>query len=255
MTQKDRLILVIGATGQQGGAVIKALQKTDFAIRALVRAHAATDPKTEKVRKFEQQGVQIAQGDLDDFNSLVQAMDGAYGVFSIMTFFQKGGVQREEEQGKRAADAAKKAGVQHFVYSSVGGAERQSGIPHWERKWAVEQHIREIGLPYTIIRPTAFMVNWQEVPAPIRFMALSMSRFSNAKKPLQMIAVQDIGKWVAHVFLHPETYLSRAIEIAGDEVTYAQLIHAYQKVYGKRPNSMRLPSVLFSRGELGKMNI
>ena len=253
MSNQDKRILVIGATGQQGGAVVKALQKTDFAIRALVRPYAPTNPKSEKVKQLEQQGIQIVQGDLDDVNTLVQAMDGAYGVFSVTTFFQKGGVQKEEAQGKRAADSAKTAGIQHFVYSSVGGAERNSGVPHFESKWHVEEHIRKIGLPYTIIRPTTFMTNLQEVSAPIRFLALSMSRVSNLEKPLQMIAVQDIGKWVAHVFLHPETYISKAIEIAGDEVTFSDMITTYQKVYGKKPKSMWLPASLFSKGDLGKM--
>lgn len=253
MDNREKLILVIGATGQQGGAVVKALQKTAFAVRALVRPHPPADPKSKKVKELEQQGVQIAIGDLSDFDSLVKAMDNAYGVFSVTTFFQKGGVQKEEEQGKCAADAARKAGVQHFVYSSVGGAERNSGIPHFMSKWHVEQHIGAIGLPYTIIRPTTFMTNLQEVSAPLRFIALSMSRVSNAEKPLQMIAVQDIGNWVAHVFLHPEKYLSKAIEIAGDEVTFSQMINAYQMVYGTKPKSMWLPSFLFSRGDLGKM--
>ncbi len=88
---------------------------------------------------------------------------------------------------------------------------------------------------------------------PIRLIALSMSRVSIADKPLQMIAVQDIGKWVAHVLLHPEAYLSTASEIAGDEVTFSQMIAAYQKVYGKKPKSMWLPQALFSRGDVGKM--
>src|SRR5258708_34779552 len=118
MSKQVKPILVIGATGQQGGAVVKALQKTNFAIRALVRPYAPTNPKSEKMKQLEQQGVQIVQGDLDDFNSLVQSMEGAYGVFSVTTFFQKGGVQKEEAQGKRAANAAKTAGIQHFVYSS-----------------------------------------------------------------------------------------------------------------------------------------
>src|SRR5215471_3356660 len=86
MNKRDKCILVIGATGQQGGAVVKALQQTDFAIRALVRAHAPTDPKSEKVKQLEQQGVQIVQGDLDDFNCLVQAFDSVHGVFSVITF-------------------------------------------------------------------------------------------------------------------------------------------------------------------------
>jgi uncharacterized protein YbjT (DUF2867 family) len=249
---RDKHILVIGATGQQGGAVAEALKRTDFAVRALVRPHASTNPKSEKAKRLVQQGVQIVEGDLDDFQSLVRAMEGAYGVFSVITF-QDGGVQREEARGKRVADAAKEAHVQHFVYSSVGGADRKSGVPHFESKWRVEQYIRELGLPSTIVRPTTFMTNLQEMSAPIRFLALSMSRVSIVDRPLQMIAVRDIGKWVAHVFSHPATYLSKAIEIAGDEVTFPQMISAYQKVYGKRPRSMWLPASLFSRGDLGKM--
>lgn len=246
---KDKTILVIGATGNQGGAVIDALEKTNFSIRALVRK---SDPQSAKIQSLQRRGVEIAEGDLDDFDSLVRAMKGMYGVFSVLNF-QNGGVKKEEERGKRVADAAKKAGVQHFVYSSVGGAERGSGVPHFESKWHVEQHIREIGIPYSIVRPTTFMTNLMEQPAVMRFIALSMSKGTIATKPLQMIAVEDIGNWVAHIFLHPETYLGQAVEIAGDAVTFDKMIAAYKKVYGKTPMSIKLPSGLFSKGDLGKM--
>jgi len=149
-------------------------------------------------------------------------MNGVYGVFSVLNF-QDEGVAKEEERGKRVADAARKTGVEHFVYSSVGGADRNSGVPHFESKWHIEQHIRKLGLAYSIIRPTTFMTNLMEMPAAMRFIAFSMSRGSFAEKPLQMIAVQDIGKWAAHMFLHPERYVSSAVEIAGDEVTFAQM--------------------------------
>src|SRR5258708_4562182 len=252
MNHSAKAVLVIGATGQQGGAVVQALQRTDFAIHALIRPGGSRRSRSQSVTRLEQQGVQIVPGDLDDAVSLRRAMDGAYGVFSVTTFQDKG-VIAEEERGKRAADAAHQTGVQHFVYSSVGGAERNSGVPHFESKWQVEQHMRAIGLPHTILRPTTFMTNLYEMPSPIRFLALSMMRGSNADKPLQMIAVQDIGKWVAQVILHPETYLSQAVEIAGDEVTFAQMIQAYQKVYGRRPKSIRLPTSLFAQGDVGKM--
>ena len=246
---KNKTILVIGATGNQGGAVVKALEKTSFSIRALVRKN---DPQSEKIQALQKQGVEIVKGDLDDFDSLVQAMKEAYGVFSVLNF-QNGGVEKEEERGKRVADAAKKAGIQQFIYSSVGGAERNSGVPHFESKWHVEQHIRELGIPYSIVRPTTFMTNLMEQPAIMRFIALSMSTGTIATKPLQMIAVEDIGKWVAHMFLHPETYLGKAVEIAGDAVTFDKMIAAYQKVYGKTPASIKLPGGLFSKGDLGKM--
>ncbi len=246
---KDKTILVIGATGNQGAAVISALEKTNFIIRALVRKN---DPSSIKIQTLQQKRVEIIEGNLDDFNSLVRAMEGAYGVFSALNF-QDGGVEKEEERGKRVADAAKKAGVQHFVYSSVGGAERDSGIPHFESKWHVEEHIRKLGIPYSIVRPTTFMTNLMEQPAAMRFIALSMSKGTIATKPLQMIAVEDIGRWVAHMFLNPKDYLGKAVEIAGDAVTFHKMITAYQKVYGKTPMSIKLPSGLFSKGDLGKM--
>jgi uncharacterized protein YbjT (DUF2867 family) len=245
-------ILVIGATGNQGEAVLQALLKTDFALRAFVRKHNPKQSPNPKIHKLKEQGIEIMEGDLDDFDSLTHAMNGCYGVFSVINF-QDGGVAKEEERGKRVVDAAKKTGVEHFVYSSVGGADRTSGVPHFESKWHVEQYIRELALPYSIIRPTTFMTNLMEMPAVMRFIALSMSRGSFAEKPLQMIAVQDIGKWAAHMFSHRERYLSTAVEIAGDEVTFSQMVSAYKKVYNKTPGSMWLPPSLFSMGDIGKM--
>jgi len=245
-------ILVIGATGNQGEAVLQALLKTDFALRAFVRKHTPKQPQNPKIHKLKEQGIEIMEGDLDDFDSLTHALNGCYGVFSVINF-QDGGVAKEEERGKRVADAAKKTGVEHFVYSSVGGADRTSGVPHFESKWHVEQYIRKLALPSSIIRPTTFMTNLMEMPAAMRFIALSMSRGSFAEKPLQMIAVQDIGKWAAHMFLHRERYLSMAVEIAGDEVTFSQMVSAYKKVYNKTPGSMWLPPSLFSMGDIGKM--
>jgi uncharacterized protein YbjT (DUF2867 family) len=248
----QKTILVIGATGNQGGAVVQALRNTDFGIRALVRKQDPQKPQNPKIQKLQEQGVEIAEGDLDDFDSLRRAMKGVYGVFSVIDF-REGGVAKEEERGKHVADAAKEAGVQHFIYSSVGGAERASGVPHFESKWHVEQHIQKLGLPYSIVRPTSYMSNLEELPAMMRFIALSMTRSTRPKKPLQMIAVEDIGKWVAHIFLQPEAFLGTAVEIAGDEVTFEKMLAAYQKVYGKRPKSIPLPGWLFSRGDLGKM--
>jgi uncharacterized protein YbjT (DUF2867 family) len=245
-------ILVIGATGNQGEAVSRALLRTDFALRAFVRKQAPKPAHHSNIHQLKEQGIEMMEGDLDDFESLTRAMNGCYGVFSVLNF-QDGGVAKEEARGKRIADAAQKAGVKHFVYSSVGGADRHTGVPHFESKWHVEQHIQTLALAASIIRPTTFMTNLVEMPAVLRFIAFSMSRGAFAEKPLQMIAVQDIGKWAAHVFMHPERYVSRAVEIAGDEVTFAQMIAAYNKVYGKTPASMRLPSSLFSRGDTGKM--
>ncbi|HJP74445.1 MAG TPA: NmrA/HSCARG family protein [Pseudonocardiaceae bacterium] len=245
----SKTILVVGATGNQGGATVDALRATDFAVRALVRG-GNSHKSAEGLRA---RGAEIVPGDLDDADSLADAMRGAYGVFSAINF-ANGGVALEEERGKRVADVASASGVEHFVYSSVGGAERESGVPHFESKWRIEEHIRRIGLPHSIIRPTTFMANLNEMPGLLRFVALSMSRSAmNDANPLQLIAIADIGRWAAHMFTHPAEYLGAAVEIAGDAVTFEQMIESYQQVYGRTPRSMSLPASWLLRGDAGRM--
>src|SRR5262252_6627302 len=123
-------------------------------LRALVfKADNAT------VEKLTEQGLDVVRGDLEDSASLERAVRGVYGVYSVQDFWSVG-TEREVRQGKNLADAAKRAGVEHFVYSSAGGAERNSGIDHFESKWEIENYIRKLGLPATMIRPVAFMENY-----------------------------------------------------------------------------------------------
>ena len=137
-----KTVLVTGATGQQGGAVLRALQKRGFAVRALTR-----DTASPKAAKLKAQGVEVVAGDLSDRASLDAAMRGAHGAFSIQTIGKKEG--DEQRQGIAVAEAAAAAKVEHLVYSSVGGAERKSGIPHFESKFEIEEHIRKLGIPHT----------------------------------------------------------------------------------------------------------
>src|SRR6516165_10396462 len=116
-------------------------------LRALTRR-----PKAYEAQTLARQGVQVVQGDLEDPVSIARAAEGVYGIYSVQDFWSVG-AKREVQQGRNLADAAKKAGVQHFVYSSVGGAERNTGIPHWESKWEIEKHIRSLGLPSTVLGP------------------------------------------------------------------------------------------------------
>src|SRR5919199_5871491 len=142
----ERLILVTGATGKQGGAVARTLLDRAFRVRALTR-----DPQRPEAQALTEQGAEVVQGDMEDRSAMNRVLEGAYGVFSVQNFWETG-YDREVQQGKTVAEAAKAAGVEHFVYSSVGSAHRQTGIPHFDSKWEVEEHIRQIGLPYTILR-------------------------------------------------------------------------------------------------------
>jgi len=180
------------------------------------------------------------RGDLEDLTSLDRAVRGAYGVYSVQDFWSVG-ARREVQQGKNLADVAKKVGVAHFVYSSVGGAERKSGIDHWESKWEVEQHIRKLNLPATIIRPVAFMENYYIDQVEIGLLRGKLIDPIRADKPYQTIATDDIGAFVALVFERPKEFMGQALEIAGSELTNLEAAEVFGRVLGKKVRFRRLP--------------
>ncbi len=235
MLNADKTVLITGATGQQGGAVIRHMLAKGWHLRALTR-NSSGDTALNLAR----QGVELAQGDLDDLASLEHAAHGVYGIYSVQNFW-KVGAQREVQQGKNLADVAKKAGVEHFVYSSVGGAERNSGIGHWATKWEVEQYIRQLGLPATMIRPAAFMENYYSEQTEIGILQGKFTDAVRADKPYQTIAVDDIGAFVALAFDHPKEFIGQALEIAGSELTNPQAAEVFSRVLGKSVEFQELP--------------
>src|ERR1700751_4799913 len=132
----DRTILITGVTGNQGGAVAHALQGAGFHLRGLTRK-----PDSERAAALSRQGVDIVKGDLDDETSLRRALTDAWGVFGVQNAGEAG-VEREEVQGKRLATLAREAGVDHYVYTSVGSAHKQTGVPHFDNKWRIEERAR-----------------------------------------------------------------------------------------------------------------
>lgn len=210
----EKLVLVTGATGKQGGAVARELLSHGFRVRALTR-----QPEGEPARILDGLGAAVVHGDLDQPATLEAALHGVWGVFAVQNTWEAG-VAREEAQGIRIADLAKQVGVQHFVYSSVGSADRNTGIPHFENKWRVEQRVRQLGFPsYVIIRPVFFMENFL---SPWFKPGIDQGQLMMALQPetvLQMIAVEDIGKYGRWAFEHPLALNGRAIDIAGDART------------------------------------
>ncbi len=124
----DRTVLITGVTGHQGGAVAQALQGSGFHLRGLTRK-----PESERAAALARRGVDVVKGDLDDEVTLRRALAGAWGVFGVQNTWEAG-VEREEAQGKRLATLAREAGVQHYVYTSVGSANQRTGIPHFDNK-------------------------------------------------------------------------------------------------------------------------
>jgi uncharacterized protein YbjT (DUF2867 family) len=218
----ERTISVTGATGRQGGAVYRHLRKKGFKLRALVR-----EPSSNQARQLMRNGLEVFQGSFDDPGSVMRAMGGVYGVFSVQPF-----TAHEIEQGVAVIEAAKRRNVSQFVYSSVGSADEETGIPHFESKIGVEERLRSSGLQYTIVRPVFFMENWQRAfGASIRNGQLQLP-LSPATK-LQMIAVDDIGAFAALMFEHPEKWKNRTISLAGDELSMQQIAGTFSRVTGQ----------------------
>jgi uncharacterized protein YbjT (DUF2867 family) len=225
----ERLILVIGATGRQGGAVYRHLQKQGFKLRALVR-----DPNSNQARQLMAYGENVLQGSLDDPDSLMRAMDGMHGVFSVQPYSTN-----EIQQGVAVIEAAKRQGVSHFVYSSVGAADEKTGIPHFESKIKVEEHLLSSGLQYTIVRPVFFMENWHRgFGASIRNGQLQQPL--SPTTTLQMVAVDDIGAFAALAFEQPDQWKNRTFSLAGDELSVQQIADAFSRVTARDVKYVRV---------------
>ena len=232
----DKVIAVAGATGLQGGTVARKLLAGGWKVRALTR-----DMSKSAAKELASLGAEVVAGDMDDRAQLDAAFQGAYGVFSVQNFWLPNvGFEGEIRQGKNVADAAKAAGIQHLVYSSVGAAHRGMGQKHFESKWIIEQHIHSLDIPYTILRPAAFFENFNWERAYIlngTFNALGL----RPEKERQLIAVEDVAAFVALAFANPEQYLGKTIELAGDALTETQLADTFEKVIG-RPVRLNLRS-------------
>lgn len=229
----DRTILVAGATGTQGGAVARELNARGYHVRGLTR-----NPDSERARAMTALGIEMVQGDFDDAASLDRAFAGAYGAFSVQQY-RGVGVDGEIRQGKAFADAAKRAGVQHFVYTSVAKATLNTGVPQFESKLLLENYIRSLDIPFTIIRPASFMATfepWLEdaengrVSGPL---PASLERV--------FIAPQDIGRFVAEAFDHPEEWLGRAEAIAGQKISYGEVAASMGRVLGRPVEYYQIP--------------
>jgi uncharacterized protein YbjT (DUF2867 family) len=228
-------IVVTGATGQQGGAVVRHLLKQPgIAVRALVR-----QPDHPAAGELRLQGVELIPGDLEDLPSLKRALGGAYGAFSVQSD-RPAGFDAEVRQGKAMADAAKAAGVTHFVYSSVAGADKKTGVPHFESKWEIERHIIQLGLSCTILRPVFFMQNWRNFfhePILRGTLPLPLDR----DRPLQQISVDDIGAFATMAFTNPPKWAGRIVELAGDELTMPETASVFTGLLGRTVKHQQVP--------------
>lgn len=234
MTSK-RSILVTGATGQQGGAVAHALLSRGHHVKALTR-----QPDSDGARRLASAGADVVAGDLADAASIVKAAKDVDTMF-LMGNSYEAGLEEETRQGIIAADAAKAAGVGHLIYSSVADADKKTGIPHFESKHLVEKHVAGLGIPYTISAPVAFMEN---VVAPWSIGALRQGTHAFAmppKRALQLVALADIGAFVAALAERREQVFGKRFDFAGDELSGEEQAKILSEAIGRPIGYQEIP--------------
>jgi uncharacterized protein YbjT (DUF2867 family) len=203
-------VLVVGSTGTQGGAVARHLLDRGVEVLALTRNH-----NSERAHALAERGAEVVEADVSEKNSIEPLVEQADGVF-LMTNFWEHGYDAEIRQGTNVVELADEVGVDHLVFSSVGGAERDTEIPHFDSKWEIEQEIDEHDLSATVVRPVFFAQNFEGFRDSIEEGTLAMGLEPHV--PLQVLDIEDLGAFVVESFADPERYAGEAFELASDEL-------------------------------------
>lgn len=242
LSEKKETIVVLGATGLQGSAVTRHLLADGWHVRAVTR-----NAQSDKAKGLSALGAEVVQGDMADASSLGPIFEGAYGVFSVQNPMISG-VEGEISQGKNVADAARQSGVQHLVYASAGTGSRGTGIPSWESKLVIEDYMKSLGLPLTILRPMAFM---ELMTYKKFFPAVStwqiMPRLMGGSTRIGWLSTDDLGYIVARVFSEPEQFIGKTLQLASDVESVDECREIYHAVLGKNPRHFPMPLWMYER--------
>jgi uncharacterized protein YbjT (DUF2867 family) len=241
-------IVVTGATGLQGGAVTRHLLKDGWHVRGLTR-----NASSKQARALAALGAEVVQGDLGEVGSLRPVFEGTYGVYSVQNTFTDG-PEQEVRQGKNVADMAKDVGVQHIVYGSAGIGRKGTGIPSWETKLQIEDHMKALDSPLTILRPMAFMelmTNKKFFPAIAAWNV--MPTVMGPSRSLPWLCTDDLGAIASQAFAAPDRFVGKDLTLASDVQSLDECRSIYREVMGRDPRRFPMPVWLFKRfGVVGR---
>ena len=247
----SKLITVFGATGQQGGAVARALLAKGYKVRAVTR-----NPDSPKAKELQAIGAELVQvKNMDDAGSLEAAIKGAYGVFLVTNFWgmlaenPATAYDREIAQGKAVGDLCKKLGVKHLVYSGLEYVKEIIGkpCPHFDAKGIVEKYLDENGIPNTSTRYSFYYDNFADMIAPQKNDDGTYTLTTPVKKAMDGISVADAGPAVAVIFDKPEEYIGKKIGLSGDKLTLSEYAAIIGKVTGKTVTYNEIPYEVFAK--------
>jgi uncharacterized protein YbjT (DUF2867 family) len=220
---QELTVVVTGSTGKQGGAVARGLLERGHKVRAVTR-----DPNSTQAKSLANAGATLVAASLEDTAAIAKALAGATSLFAMTT--PSGGTDAEKRQGIAAADAAKAAGV-HLVFTSVGSANRQTGVPHFDSKYEVEKHIAKVGVRATILAPVYFMENLYFAKEQLA-KGIYPATLPPARKVAQ-VAVADIGAVAVRVLEDPGRFTGKRFDLAGDELTANDIVAILSRVTGR----------------------
>jgi uncharacterized protein YbjT (DUF2867 family) len=237
-----RTIAVVGATGLQGRAVCRRLIEQGWPVRALTR-----NPAGAGARELAGLGAEVVKADSEEREALERSFAGAAGVYSVQNHHISGH-DGEIRQGKNVADAVVAANVAHLVYASTGNGVPGTGIGSWDAKVAVAEHARSLGVPLTVLRPTAFM----ELMTEKRFYPQAsvwhvMPKLMGETRPIGWITVADLAVIAEKAFADPATFVGADVSLAGDVLSIQQCREIWREVMGRPPRRFPMPVRLFER--------
>lgn len=251
-----KVLVVFGATGVQGGSVVKAMLgdaklKESWAVRGVTR-----DVSKPSAKALETMGAETIAADLNDAATLKDAVKGAYAVFAVTNYWETKSAETELKQGKAIADAAKDAGVQHYIWSSLMNVTQLSkgalrNVEHFDSKAAVEDYVKQIGIPATFFMPGFYMSNLpggslRQGP-PNNDWALSLPIPASTPVPL-LDTAKDTGSFVKGILLNREKCLGKRVLGATDYYTLKEILDQFRELYpqaGKNAKNVELPHQLF----------
>ncbi len=242
-----KVIAVVGATGAQGGALIRSIvadERSEFALRAITR-----DVNSEAAKALAGRGIEVVAADVDDVASLERAFAGAYGAFCVTPFWAHMSGEREYAQAKNLATAAKKAGVKHAIWSTLEDMRQwvpvsdprmptlqgKYKVPHFDAKGEANALFRELGVPTTFLNTSFYWENFiyfGQGPKPGADGTLELTLpMGNEKLP--GIASEDIGRIAHAIFKKGEAVIGKTIGVSGDQLTGEQMAAAFSKALGR----------------------
>lgn len=236
------VVAVTGATGLQGGAVVRALLRERWQVRALTR-----DPRSKKARSMAALGAEVVRADMDDPGSLERAFNGVAGVFNVQNHHISG-YAGEVRQGKNVTDVAKRLAVPHVVYGAAGIARSGTGIGSWETKVDIAGYMSAQGLPVTVLRPMAFM----ELMTESKFFPAAstwhvMPKTIGPTRPVGWLAVDDFAAVAVKAFTEPKRFIGRDLTLVADVQSIDEARQSWRAVMGRSPRRFPMPVWLFER--------